>query len=57
MKMYFFRDDLTDVSADKEPLVNTSAAVKFFSKLNIIIFGYFDPINIFFDNKNKYFSG
>ena len=27
--------------------------VKFFSKLNNLFFGYFDPINIFFDNKNK----
>ena len=30
-------------------------AVKFFSKLNNFIFGYFDPINIVHDNKNKYF--
>ena len=28
-------------------------AVRFFSKLNNLFFGYFDPINIFFDNKNK----
>ena len=33
------------------------SSVKFFSKLNNLFFGYFDPINIFFDNKNKYFSG
>ena len=26
-------------------------SVKFFSKLNYYFFGYFDPINIFFDNK------
>ena len=31
--------------------------VKFFSKLNLFIFGYFDPVHIFSDNKNKYFSG
>ena len=31
--------------------------VKFFSKLNYYFFGYFHPINIFFDNKYKYFSG
>ena len=28
-------------------------AVKFFSKLNKFIFGYFNPVNIFFDSKNK----
>ena len=28
-------------------------AVKFFSKLNYFIFGYFDSNSIFFDNKNK----
>ena len=27
--------------------------VKFFSKLNNLFFGYVDPINIFFDHKNK----
>ena len=32
-------------------------AVKFFPKQNYFIFGYFDPTNIFFDNKNKYFFG
>ena len=31
--------------------------VKFFSKFNYFIFGYFDPTNNFFDNKNKYFLG
>ena len=30
-----------------------SQSVKFFSKLNEFIFGYFDPINNFFDNKYK----
>ena len=29
------------------------STVKFFSKLNKFIVGYFDPVNIFFDNKNK----
>ena len=29
------------------------APVKFFSKLNNFFLGYFDPENIFFDNKNK----
>ena len=29
----------------------------FFSKLNYLFFGYFDPKNMFLDNKNKYFSG
>ena len=28
-------------------------SVFFFSKLNYLFFGYCDPINIFFDNKNK----
>ena len=28
-----------------------------FSKLNKIFIGYFDPENIFLDNKNKYFLG
>ena len=28
-----------------------------FSKFNKFIFGYFDPVNIYFYNKNKYFSG
>ena len=32
-------------------------AVKFFSKLNKLFFGYFDPVNIFFDEKNNYLSG
>ena len=32
-------------------------ALKFFAKLNYFIFGYFDPTNILFDNKNKYFLG
>ena len=41
-KRYDFRGDLT---------------VKFFSKLNYLIFGFFDPTNNFFDNKNKYFLG
>ena len=37
---------------------NRCHAVKFFSKFNIyLVSGYFDPINIFFDNKNKQFSG
>ena len=33
------------------------SAVKFFSKLKQFFFGYFDPINIFFDRKNKNFPG
>ena len=28
-----------------------------FSKLNKMFFGYFDPENIFLDNKNKFFRG
>ena len=47
------------LSSKSKSLVCTSAsaAVKFFSKLNYFIFGYFDPTNIFFNNKNKYFLG
>ena len=29
----------------------------YFSNLNKIFFGYFDPENIFMDDENKYFSG
>ena len=32
-----------------------SPAVKVFSKLNQFFFGYFHPLNRFFDNKNIYF--
>ena len=35
----------------------SSTAVLPFSKLNKIIFGCFDPENIFLDNENKYFLG
>ena len=31
--------------------------VLLFSNLNEMIFGYFDPENIYLDNKNNYFSG
>ena len=31
----------------------SGAPVKFSSKLNYFIFGFFDPTNNFFDNKNK----
>ena len=37
--------------------VSFNQSVKFFSKLNQFKFGYFDPINIFFDSKYKHFSG
>ena len=30
-----------------------SPAVKFFSKNNLFIFGYFDPVKLCFDDKNK----
>ena len=49
MKINIFRGDLTDVSAETEAL----QAVLPFSKLNKFFFGYFDPENIFLDNKNK----
>ena len=29
----------------------------FFKTIKLFIFGYFNPIYIFFDNKNKHFSG
>ena len=39
--------------AEKRPAdEDQCAAVKFFSKLNYLIFGYFNPVNIYFDNKN-----
>ena len=51
----------------KEAQASTTAAqlaqrcaikpVLLFSKLNRIFLGYFDPDNIFFYYKNKYFSG
>ena len=63
MKINDFRSDLTDVSAIKKSLVarpdhhvkfsSGLASVFLFSKLINLFFGYFDPVNIFFDNKNK----
>ena len=44
------RGDCTDVS-DKTDSLACWSPVKFFSKLNYFIFGYFDPTNIFFDKK------
>ena len=38
-------------------VVKQLSSVKLFSKLSYFIFGYFDPVNIFFANKNKSFSG
>ena len=38
-------------------VINNLNAVFFFPKLKIYILGYFDPTNILFDNKNKYFFG
>ena len=56
----YIRLDLTDISATKEALYLTDTWLHeyvrssgFFSKLYEIVFGYFDPINIFFDYKNK----
>ena len=45
-------------AVDKESVVQSSPrndlrAVKVFSKLKYFIFGFFDPTNNFFDNKNK----
>ena len=51
--MFYVPSSLTDIAADR----STTRAVKFITKLNKFILGYFDPVNIFFDNKNKYFSG
>ena len=34
-----------------------SPTVLLFSNLNEIFFGYFDPENIYLDNKNNHFSG
>ena len=55
-----YQGDLTDISSEKEAHVlkgmlenRAYPTVLPFSKLNKIIFGYFDPENIFLDNKNK----
>ena len=40
-----------------KPMRLSTQTVKFFSKSNHFIFGYFDPTNIFSDNKNKYLLG
>ena len=67
MKINNFRGDLTDNSAEKEALivvtcflvgrpaqaVATCRSVLLLSKLNKMFFGYFDPVNILLDNKNK----
>ena len=45
------RGDLTNVSANSRALVCRS--VLLLSKSNKLFFGYFDPENIFLDNKNK----
>ena len=51
--MKAMESQLTFLLQAKRPAV----AVKFFSKLNYLIFGYFDPTNILFDIKNKFFLG
>ena len=45
------------VSCNDATFRRCKGPVKFFSKLNNLFVGYFHPINIFLDNKNKYFSG
>ena len=70
MKINNFRVELTDNSAKQEALMHTSdvsfkiklirpgwISVKCFSKVNKFIFAYFDPVHIFFDDKNVYFPG
>ena len=42
-----------DVSFNSDNKITGVDSVKFFSKLNYFILGFFDPTNIFFDNKNK----
>ena len=51
--------DWTDPFSDLAKLtcIEVRWPVMFFFKINSFFFGYFDPINICFDNKNKYFSG
>ena len=49
------RGVLNDTSAQTKTLV--ASPVLLFSNLNEIFFGYFDPENIYLDNKNNYFSG
>ena len=57
MKMTTFRSDLTDISTKKESIGLHHSTVKFFSKLNNLFSGYFDPGNILLDNKNELFLG
>ena len=38
---------------DSGPRSDACGPVKFFSKLIYLFFGYFDPVKIFFDIKNK----
>ena len=51
-----FLPDLDDHAVLESAAANISS-VKFFSKLRYLFFGYFDPVNIFYDNKNAIFSG
>ena len=51
---YIHRYRLSRHKAGKQAVyLDAQEPVKFFSKLNYFIFGYFDPINIFFDNTNN----
>ena len=48
---FWQQSDATDTT------ILTQTPVLPFSNLNEIFFGYFDPENIYLDNKNNYFSG
>ena len=59
MNMNDFRVEVTDISATKETLATTNNNDDQWSflKLNWIIYGFLDPVNMFFDNKQKQYSG
>ena len=47
------REETDEYIERKNHTLHTLQTVKFFSKLNQFIFGYFDPVNIYFYTKNK----
>ena len=69
MKIIDFRGDLIDISLKKEALHTMGGSTcagrekmyanqwSFFQNENNFFLGYFDPVSIFFDSKNKYFPG
>ena len=56
IKINDFRVELTDISAKTKTLVRCTQTI-LFPTLNTIFLGYFDPIIIIFDIKNKKIRG